>query len=385
MISAIPPVPDSEFAERITKVQAHMAGAAIDLLLAFSTESEPFYSRYLADYWPNFETAGVLIPSSGDPALLIGPESGTYAGLKSRIRRIIRMPDFRESSQPQYPGVTLPSWGDIFTEFKSDTFGIAGWDLLPHFIYCNIEKEFKGAIVNADDIVRSIMMIKSPLELDLLRESARLSELSMSAVLDKIKPGMTETQVVGIAVAAMTEAGAESPGYSLWCTSGKNTTAAIGRPSLKKIERGEMVHLQLGAKYNGYSTAIARPLVFGTPGPSMKKFMQLGCDAENMTNDLMRAGVRASDVARKVHGFITERGYGDTILYGPAHGCGHMECEFPFVETSSSWLLEKNMTFQSDMFLATNKYGFRFEDAVIVRENQPAEELSSLRREVIVL
>src|SRR5690606_41749802 len=52
---------------------------------------------------------------------------------------------------------------------------------------------------------------------------------------------------------------------------------------------------------------------------------QVGCDAENLAIELMVAGARAGDIAKKVHGFITDQGYGHTILYGPAHGCGQME------------------------------------------------------------
>ena len=112
--------------------------------------------------------------------------------------------------------------------------------------------------------------------------------------------------------------------------------------------------------------------------------MQLGCDAENLTIELMRSGTRASDVAKQVHGYIKERGYGDTILYGPAHGCGQMECEFPFVETSSDIVLKENMTFHADMFLAKPDMGFRFEDCIVITKGA-AEELSDFRREVIIL
>lgn len=88
---------------------------------------------------------------------------------------------------------------------------------------------------------------------------------------------------------------------------------------------------------------------------------------------------------RKVHGYIREQGYGDAILYGPAHGCGQMECEYPFLETSSAYMLEENMTFMADMFLHRGGMGFRWEDGLIVRKDAPAEQLSSLGRELNIL
>ena len=78
-------IPDVEFKTRIERTRKVMAGCGIDTLLAFSTESEPFAVRYYSDYWPSFETAAVLIPAGGEAALLIGPESMTFASARSKI------------------------------------------------------------------------------------------------------------------------------------------------------------------------------------------------------------------------------------------------------------------------------------------------------------
>jgi len=99
----------------------------------------------------------------------------------------------------------------------------------------------------------------------------------------------------------------------------------------------------------------------------------------NMTIGLMQDGKVSGEVARAVHCWIADQGYGHTILYGPAHGCGQMECEYPFLESSSTFILEENMAFMVDVFLADESRGFRWEDGIIVRKGA-AEELSSLGR-----
>ncbi|MDD5522979.1 MAG: Xaa-Pro peptidase family protein [Kiritimatiellae bacterium] len=375
-------IADKEFEERIQRTQAAMAGQNLDVLLAFSTESEPALVRYYSDYWPSFETAVVLIPAAGKPALLIGPESMVFARSRSRIERIIQLMDFRESSQPNYPGSKLPTWADVFKEYHVTKLGIAGWHMFPHAIYSNLAKALGGAtIVDADAVVRSVMITKSKGELNCLREAARISEIGLKAILDNIKPGLTEVQVAGLATAAMLNSGAEATGYPVWCCSGPNSNQAISRPTHRRIQAGEIVQVCVGAKVSGYSNSIGRPLVMGHCDQEIRRFLEVGHDAEEMTIDLMRSGTPAAEVAKKVHGFIKDRGYGDTILYGPAHGCGQMECEYPFVETSSTFNLVENMVFQVDIFLANREMGFRWEDAVIVT-NGKAEQLSSLGREV---
>jgi len=378
-------IPIEEFKARVNKTQAAMAKENIDLLLAFSTESEPAYVRYYSDYWPSFETAAVLIPAEGKPALIAGPESLTFASARTKIERVIQMMDFRESSQPEYPGSTLPNWKDIIAEFKPKKLGIAGWHMFPHSVMEDLRAAAGNCeIFNADEIIRPICIKKSENELNCLREAARISELGFKAVLENIKPGMTEAQLAGIATGAMLANGAESTGYPVWCCSGPNSTQAISRPTLREVKEGEIIHFSVGAKVSGYSASIGRPVVLGKCPDATKKFLGVGLDAMNMTIELMRAGTLASNVAKKVHGYITDQGYGHTLLYGPAHGCGQMECEFPFLETSSTFTLEENMVFMVDVFMAEQNMGFRWEDGVIVK-NGAAEELSSYKRQLNIL
>lgn len=378
-------IPLSEFRERIAKIQKVMGRENLDALIAFSNEAEPAYVRYFSDYWPAFETAAVFIPQSGDPTLLIGPEAGTFARSRSKIEKVLSLADFRESAQPEYPGLDIATWHDVFEGLSIERLGLAGFHMFPHTIYMNMTKALGDAqVVDADNIVREIMVIKSPAEIACLRESARISELGFKAVVENIKPGMTEVQVVSLATAAILGNGAEAVGYPLWCCSGPNSTQAVSRPTHRKIQEGEIVHVQIGAKVAGYSTSVARPIVLGHCPDELRKFMQVGCDAENLAIELMVAGARAGDIAKKVHGFITDQGYGHTILYGPAHGCGQMECEWPFIESTSEVILQENMTFHICMFLGDKHQGFRFEDCIVIKDG-PAEQLSNYKREVIVL
>ncbi|MCI6287438.1 MAG: Xaa-Pro peptidase family protein [Lentisphaeria bacterium] len=375
-----------EFKDRTLRAQEVLAKTDLDAFLVFSTESEPAGVRYFSNYWPSFETAGVLIPRSGDAALIIGPESLTFASANSRLSHIIQTMDFRESSQPDYPGSAHPDWKQILDRFGIRKLGITGFHMFPYTIMTNIAGALGGMehIVNADAILRPVTMKKSALEIECLRKSAKIAELGFKAILENIKPGMTEAELCGIATAAMLANGAEATGYPIWCCSGPNSNQAISRPTLRKVQCGEIIHFSIGAKVEGYSSSIGRPVVLGKCPDEIRKFMQVGLDALNMTFDIMRAGVYAADVAKKVHSYIREQGYGDAILYGPAHGCGQMECEYPFLETSSTYTLEENMTFMADMFLHRGGMGFRWEDGLIVK-NGPAEQLSSLGRQINIL
>ena len=377
----------SDFDKRIDSMREIAKQNKLDAIMVFSTESEPAQVRYFSDYWPSFETAAVLVPVKGESALLIGPESLTYATARTKIPNVIQLMDFRESSQPDYPGSKLPKWKDVVARYNLKKIGISGWHLFPYTMMTALMKAMGGAknVVPADEIVRPLYMKKSAAEIRCLKAAAKASEAGFKAILEAIKPGMTESELCGIATRAMTAAGAETTGYPMWCCSGPNSNQAISRPTLRKVKRGEIIHFSIGAKVEGYSASIGRPVVLGKCPDETRKFLQVGLDAANMTFDEMRAGRKSGEVAAKIHQFIKDKGYGDAILYGPCHGCGQMECEYPFLETSSQYMLEADMTFMQDMFLHRGNQGFRWEDGLLVKAKGPAQMLSSYGRQINIL
>ena len=145
----IPSIPLCEYAERVNKVQAAMKAEGYDLLLSYGNEAEPQYVRYFSNYWPSFETAGVLIPAEGKPMLLIGPESYTYAADRTKIPDIRQLKAFRESSEPEYPGKKLDTFNSVFSEMLGDKpvrrFGVAGLPLMTIGVYEALSESLKAS------------------------------------------------------------------------------------------------------------------------------------------------------------------------------------------------------------------------------------------------
>ena len=157
-------IPNSEFKERIEKLQAAMKRDNVELFLAYGNEAEPQYIRYLSNYWPSFETAGVLVTQEGDPALLIGPESYTYAADRSKISEIRLLKAFRESSDPEYPGKPLDTFAGLIEErFKSDKpekIYVAGYSLMNVGVYSALREIFdESNIIKGDYLLNDLRMI----------------------------------------------------------------------------------------------------------------------------------------------------------------------------------------------------------------------------------
>jgi len=382
-------IPQCEFEERIAKVQSELARRGLDALITFGNEAEPQNVRYLADYWPAFESAGVLVPVEGEPMLLIGPESLTYARSRSRLPKIRQILQYRESAEPEYPGAKLPTFRDVLDEVSGGRgvkrLGMVGRAIMTVPVYEGLKEAMAGGeLVRADDIMIGIRQIKSENEIAAMREAFRISAIALEAVLNEMRPGMTELEVVGIAQREIYGNGGEYEGHPLYVLSGSHSSHAIGRPAHRKLERGQVIQLNIGARVSGYSSSIGRPVSFGAVPDDVRALLQATLDAERKTMELMRAGVSAASIAQGIAQFVEERGFGHALLYGPCHGIGLMECEHPWMETSSEYQLQENMTFQVDSFLHTDEYGARFEDGVRVTRDG-VEEFPTYRRELIIL
>ena len=387
----LPSIPLSEYRERVKKVQSSMRKDDFDVLLCYGNEAEPQYVRYFSDYWPSFETAGVLIPAEGDPLLLIGPESYTYAADRSKIPEIRLLKAFRESSEPEYPGKALDTFGSVFREALGEKrirrIGVAGLPLMTVGVYEALAEELvpygSPKIENADGIVNRIRMIKTENELQCMRAAAEITRRTFDYVLENVRAGMTEQQVVGLALGKMHELGAERESYPLWVLTGRGSNQAISRPRNKKIEKGDMTFIQIGARVAGYASSIGRAVVFGKASPEQRKLIETGYRAQADVIARMKAGVPAAELAKFHIENVTKMGYGDWLLYGPCHGNGTMEGEAPWVETSADFDLEENMTFCVDIFLgsAEKEIGLRMEDVVCVKKDG-VENLTDYPREL---
>src|SRR5512137_695963 len=109
-------IPDAEFRMRCKRVQDGVRAKGLDVLVVHSNEADFANVRYLSDYWPAFESAGVVLPAEGEPILLIGPESATYARDRSRIETIRKVLWYRESAEPDYPDILVSSFTDVLAE-----------------------------------------------------------------------------------------------------------------------------------------------------------------------------------------------------------------------------------------------------------------------------
>jgi len=380
-MAAGPMIPVEEYAERRERAAKLIAEAGFDVLVGNAHESDASVVRYFSAYWPLFEMGGVAIAPSGQSALMVGMESGEYAKLRSHIPNIHLMKEYRETADPVYPGMAGSSYNEVFESIgvsDAKRIGVAGYLCTNMAMYEGLKEAYPNAeIVNADDLTALLRSETSPAEIACLREGFRLGELALEAMLNAVKPGMTELELAGIAVATLYENGAEGEAHTVYSFGGKKTSNGISRGTHRQFEKGDIVQINVGGRVDGYSPSVGRPICLGKMTDRQRALIEFGRDMHYKTFDWVRAGVVAKDVAIRYEEYVKAQGKWQNYLYGPCTGLGLMEVEKPWMEAVSEYTIEPGMTFQADTFFFDDDFGCRWENGMLVTEDGPAEMLSS--------
>jgi len=102
----------------------------------------------------------------------------------------------------------------------------------------------------------------------------------------------------------------------------------------------------------------------------LKKVFDVTMEARAKAFELIKPGVRAEEVDRKVLSFIEDAGFGNSILHRTGHGFGITGHEPPWVALGSEHVLTKNMVISVEPGIYIEGVGgFRHSDTVLVTDN----------------
>ena len=383
-------IPDWEYQERIKRAAKLVAERGLDVMVVASTESDYANARYFSGFWPLFERAGVAISASGDAALLVGPESAVFGRDFGKLEKVFVLKEFRESADPSYPELIPSTFNEVFKAIgvtgENIKIGLGSYVECTLPIYEGLKDSFpKAEIVRCNDIMVELRQIKSENELACIKEGFRIIELATDEVIRCLKPGVTELQMVGVAQRVIYENGAEYEGLPMYVFSEESTRHAISRSRYREIKKGDIVQLNLSAKIDGYSPSIGLPVVMGKLEGERREIVDFCRKMHEWTETQLKAGVYADDVAKRFLQMYKDAGYEKNYVYGPCHGTGMIEVEAPWMETSTHYPLQENMTFQIDTFISGPTFGCRWEKGVAIKKDGCESYTDYLKKGIIEL
>jgi creatinase len=312
---ATPTFSKAELARRLTLLRHQMAAADIEAVL--------FTSYHNVNYFADF-----LYCAFGRPyGLVVTADKATT--ISANI----------DGGQPWRRGV-----GDnlVYTDWRRDSYFEAvktlvrdGARLGIEFDHMSLETRQKlaAALPKSDivDIAKAAMaqrMVKSPEEIALIREGARIADLGGAACRDAIAVGVPEHEVALQSTAAMVREIANSfPGAELrdtwtWFQSGINTDGAHNPVTSRCIEAGDILSLNCFPMIAGYYTALERTLFAEHASKRHLELWEINCKVHRRGLELIRPGARCCDIAKELNEIYRSHDLLQYRTFGYGHSFG---------------------------------------------------------------
>lgn len=228
------------------------------------------------------------------------------------------------------------------------------------------DKEF----IDVSSSISESRRLKDPDELSKLREAAKIGSEALENVLDKLKEGITESEVASELVHEMMKGGASGPSFSSIVAFGANASMPHYSPGDRKLKRGDFVLMDYGALYKRYCSDITRTVVFGKATEEQKEMYEVVRRAQKESMEAIKENMNGKDIdaiARKV---IDETKYKGRFIHGLGHGLGMDVHDHPALGSGYDFPLKENMVVTVEPGVYVPKVGgVRIEDDVIVKKD----------------
>jgi Xaa-Pro aminopeptidase len=159
--------------------------------------------------------------------------------------------------------------------------------------------------------------------------------------------------------------GAERPGFPSIVGSGPYSTILHYDKSERRMQAGDVVVVDIGAEYGGYSADVTRTYpVSGRFTPRQREIYQIVLDAQNAAMSKVKPGARISDLHQAAMGYIRSKGYDKYFIHGTSH---HIGLEVHDVgDTSRPFEPNMVVTVEPGIYIPEEQLGVRIEDDVLV-------------------
>ncbi|MBD1261807.1 type I methionyl aminopeptidase [Maribacter polysiphoniae] len=181
-----------------------------------------------------------------------------------------------------------------------------------------------------------MIKIKTPEEIELMRESALIVSKTLGMLASEIKPGVNALFLDKLAEEFIREQGAE-PGflgmYDFPNTLNMSPNAQVvhGIPTSEPLKDGDIISVDCGSFKNGYYGDHAYTFEVGEVAPETKKLLQVTKESLYVGIREFKVGNRVGDVGYAVQNYCENHGYG-VVRELVGHGLGkklHEDPEMP--------------------------------------------------------
>lgn len=362
-----PPLKPEAFRERQAKLRAQAKARGLDAVFV-TPSSNLAYCANLAIGRSERLTALVLFADG--PAVLLTPSFE-----ESNHRKTAVVDDVRTWQEDEDP---IALAGKLLSGRK--TLGVEGTTNYATATALSAATSVK--IEDATLVFDALRMIKSPEEQAFIRDAAKRANLAIEGTHNRMRAGMSESEVARILEEEFTNQGARGGGLVQF---GPSAAFPHGAPAERRLAKGDAVLIDCGCKVRGYNCDITRTVSFGPPSDEFRKVYATVDRAQMAGIEALKAGATGEDVDRAARKVIEDAGYGKYFTHRLGHGLGMDGHEQPYlVRGNKKPLAAGNVETIEPGIYIPERFGVRIEDDYAVLATGP-KSLSVRPGEMVTL
>ena len=169
---------------------------------------------------------------------------------------------------------------------------------------------------------------KSPSEIARMRKAAAITDEVFDSVLSALREGVTEKEIADLVLAETVRLGGSGVSFDTIVAFGESGAEPHHVPTDKRLEKGMLVTVDMGAVYESCDADFTRTVAFGEPSEKQREVYAVVLEAQRRALAAVRPGVPASTVHHAVEACFLEYGYESgcnekALAYGFTHATGH--------------------------------------------------------------
>ena len=196
-------------------------------------------------------------------------------------------------------------------------------------VYKFLRSNPKMTVIENEEVLMPLRYVKTADELAAMKRAAEAADKGIEAAIAAVKPGATEIDVGAEAEYAMRKAGCMRYGSSTFVDSGPRSIYLHGGTSRRKIEKGDLVVIDVHPVVDMYASDCARTVVCGQASPEQRQLIELYMQIQQAIIQQIKPGWKVGQVTKAFTEAFTAKGYGAQWIPGPVHGVGLEFEEWP--------------------------------------------------------
>ena len=225
--------------------------------------------------------------------------------------------------------------------------------------------------------------IKTEEEIEKMKKAQSVTERALSAVLPLLKTGVTEREISAELTYRFLKLGADGAAFDNIVAFGENSSDCHHIAGDRKLERGDVVLFDIGAKADGYCSDMTRSFVYGEASEDVAEIYDLVLTAQRNVLGFLRAGMTGREADAIAREYFRANGFEREFGHSLGHGVGIDIHEGPRLSAGNYDELPENCVVTVEPGLYLEKFGIRIEDMVVVKKDG-IENLTNFAKSIII-